>query len=79
MGKSLVTEDGASQGKRLGLEGGTVFVGLEDGIMLGKRLVAMEAKLLATEDDWKLLGLKSGGLFSLDDGKVLGKSLSCVT
>ena len=79
MDKSLVTEDGVSQGKRLGLEGGTVFVGLEDGIMLGKRLVAMEAKLLATEDDWKLLGLKSGGSLGLDDGKVLGKLLSCVT
>ena len=79
MDKSLVTEDGASQGKRLGLEGGTVFVGLEDGIMLGKRLVVMKAELLATEDDWKMLGLKSGGSFSLDDGKVLGKALSCVT
>ena len=56
-----------------------MFVSLEDGIMLGKRLVAVEAKLLATEDDWKLLGLKSGGLLGLDDGKVLGKSLSCVT
>ena len=45
------SEDGASQGKRLGLEGGTVFVGLEDGIMLGKRLVAVEARLFAT-DAW---------------------------
>ena len=63
MDKSLVTEDGASQGnRRLGLEGGPVFVGFVDGIMLGRRLVTMEAKLLATE-----------GILGLEDGKALGK------
>ena len=56
-----------SLGKRLVLEGGAVFVGLKDGA---------RDRLLAMKDGCELLGLKSGGILGLEDGKVLGKSLS---
>ena len=54
-----------SLGKRLVLEGGAVFVGLKDGA---------RDRLLAMKDGCELLGLKSGGMLGLEDGKVLGKS-----
>ena len=38
------------------MEGGPVFVGFVDGIMLDRRLVTIEAKLLATEDRLVLEG-----------------------
>ena len=43
------------------------MLGLEDGTLL--------AKLLGTEDGCKWYELKLGVMLSLEDGKVLGKSL----
>ena len=69
LGKLLGREVETSLGKRLGLEAGTVFVGLEDGV---------KARLLAMEDSCELLVLMSGGMQGLEDGKALGRSLGTV-